>query len=275
MDPVILAPEPEGYQRLTALTLEFGGKIAGKPVEISIPVPAGIGEGDMGKIFFAREVEVLGQKRVMIVDSAVMVNGRIYTACEPFEDYTRQMDGTISVLKAAFENAIAYVSGTVAGSETVVLAGELAYIPDNYYYVFPVPVNTQVSLVVKDRYTAAVLYEKTTAGPSIAGQVYNFEKVPDQSDREPPMLVKSTGVLTIGFNVGGQAVENQGLQMMPQKQESGAVTGVIIRGEPGTAATRREDDPAGTPNGLIRVYKLQKPENSDTYRVPGGKNIYS
>jgi hypothetical protein len=265
IDPGILAPEPPDFQRLKALTLDFSGKIARKPVDISIPVPDGITEADIGKIFFAREVEVFGQKRVMIIDSAVITNGRIYTACEPFEGYTRQLDGGISVLKANFDTSIAFINGTAAGYNTVVLAGELAYIPNNYYYVFPVPVNTQVNIVVKDLYTAETIYEKTTPGPSLAGQVYSFEKIKDNSDKEPPMIVKSTGILTFGFDVTGQTIENQGIKITPGKDDAGQVSGIIIEGTPGTAATKRDDDPAGTPYATIRVYKLQKPENSDRF----------
>ncbi|MHC4397532.1 MAG: Ig-like domain-containing protein, partial [Planctomycetota bacterium] len=264
-DPSILAPEPQDFQRLKALTLDFSGKTARKPVDISITVPAGITAADAGKIFFAREVEVFGQKRVMVIDAAVITNGRIYTACEPFEDGTRQIDGTISILRATFNNTIAFISGTVAGYNTVVLAGELAYIPDNYYYVFPVPVNNQVNIVVKDLHTADTIYEKTTAGPSMAGQVYNFEKVIDQSDKEPPMIVKSTGILTFGFDVTGQTISNQGITVIPQPDDNGQVSSIIIQGAAGTAATKREGDPVGTPYATIRVYKLQKPENSDRF----------
>ncbi|MFC2146848.1 hypothetical protein ACFLRT_05745, partial [Acidobacteriota bacterium] len=273
IDPTILAPEPPDFQRLKALTLDFSGKIARKPVDISIPVPAGITEADIGKIFFAREVEVFGQKRVMIIDSALITNGRIYTACEPFEDYCKQLDGSISVLRANFDTAIAFINGTVAGPTTVVLAGEICYIPDNYYYVFPVPVNTQVNIVVKDLYTAETIYEKTTPGPSLAGQVYNFEKVTDQSDKEPPMIVKSTGILTFGFDVTAQTISNQGITVTPQLDDKAQVSGIIIQGAAGTAATKREGEPAGTPFATIRVYKLQKPDDSDRYEYVEVKTL--
>jgi len=126
-------------------------------------------------------------------------------------------------------------------------------------------VNTQVNIVVKDLYTAATIYEKATPGPSLAGQVYNFEKVTDQSDKEPPMIVKSTGILTFGFDVTSQTISNQGITITPHLDDKGQVSGIKIEGTAGVAATKRDDDPAGTPYATIRVYKLQKPENSDRF----------
>ncbi|MHC4397786.1 MAG: Ig-like domain-containing protein, partial [Planctomycetota bacterium] len=181
-DPSILAPEPADFQRLKALTLDFSGKTARKPVDISIPVPSGITAADAGKIFFAREVEVFGQKRVMIIDSAVIFNGRIYTACEPFEDGTRQIDGRISILRTLYDSAPALINGTVAGANTVIFAGELCYIPDNYYYVFPVPVASNVTISQKDLGTGEILLKKEIQTPSLPGQVYSFQGIPGEGD---------------------------------------------------------------------------------------------
>ena len=95
--------------------------------------------------------------------------------------------------------------------------------------------------------------------------ILEFEKIINNSDKEPPMIVKSTGILTFGFDVTGQTIENQGITITPDKDDAGQVTGIKIEGAAGTAATKREDDPAGTPYATIRVYKLQKPENSDRF----------
>jgi hypothetical protein len=238
-------------------------------VDISIPVPAGITEADIGKIFFAREVEVLGQKRVMIIDSAVITNGRITTACVPFEDRTRQIDGRISILRTLFESTPALINGTVAGANTVILAGELCYIPDNYYYVFPVPVDSTVLISEINPVTGDILLKKEIQTPSLSGQVYSFQGIPGggsfSSDITPPLIVQSQGILIFGFDVGGQVIEYQGMTFTPQKDTIGHIIGIEIIGKPGTSVVKRSDDPAGLPRGLIRVYKLEKPEGSPSY----------
>ena len=100
-----------------------------------------------------------------------------------------------------------------------------------------------------------------------------LEKIKDNSDKEPPMIVKSTGILTFGFDVTAQTISNQGIKITPDKDDAGQVSGIKIEGTAGTAATKREGDPAGTPFATIRVYKLQKPENSDRFEYVEVKTL--
>ncbi len=261
-DPQALAPVPQDFERLKAFKLDFGGKQANKPVDISIPAPAGI--TDSSNIFAAREVEAFGQKRMMIIDATVIKNGRIYTACEPFEDHCRQIDGSIYFLRMIF-SSVAFVSGTVGIPGTVVMYGDLVYFPENNYYVFPVPVNRDVKIIVKDEKVGEPIFEKTVPGLSLAGQVYSFQKITDTRDNEPPIIVKSSGLLTFGFDVTAQAIESQGITITPTLDGIGWVTAIKIEGKAGTAVVLREDDPVGTPNAYIRVYKLRMKQDSNEY----------
>ena len=96
----------------------------------------------------------------------------------------------------------------------------------------------------------------------MAGQVYNFEKVTNQKDIEPPKIVKSTGILTFGFDVTGQPVSNQGITITPNKDDKDKVTGIRIDGVEGTAAI---SVPGETIKATIRVYKLKKEDNSNKF----------
>ncbi|NIO63441.1 MAG: hypothetical protein GTN53_06240, partial [Candidatus Aminicenantes bacterium] len=153
----------------------------------------------------------------------------------------------------------------------MIFAGELCYIPDNYYYVFPVPVSSNVTISEKDLVTGDILLKKEIQTPSLPGQVYSFQGIPGEgdfsSDITPPLIVQSQGLLIFGFDVSGQVVEYRDVTFTPQTDTMGHVIGMEIKGKPGTSVVKRSDDPAGLPRGLIRVYKLViiNPEESNRY----------
>jgi len=60
-----------------------------------------------------------------------------------------------------------------------------------------------------------------------------------------------------------QAIENQGITITPNKDDSDKVTGIKISVAAVTAVAKEIGD--GTPYATIRIYKLQKVDNSDRY----------
>ncbi len=79
------------------------------------------------------------------------------------------------------------------------------------------------------------------------------------------LILVLTAVLMNNYGINDfmvKAIENQGITVTPTGYDDhGQVNRIKISGAEGTAATKKIGD--GTPYATIRIYKLQKVENSD------------
>ncbi|MCP4157450.1 MAG: hypothetical protein GY757_57605, partial [bacterium] len=198
-DPALMAEIPEEYVSLGAFTLDLQGKKALKPFDISIPAPAGITENDV--VFCARVIDVLGENKLMIIDSTQLENGRVQTACEPFDDEERTYGGIFQWVKMSFSTPLGYITGYTYEYATTISWGNLYYKPGmRGNYIFPSPLAQSAVLKIQDNDTGETLYEKVVQAPTVAGQVYSYQ-TPNEADREPPQLVRTEGLKTYYFDV--------------------------------------------------------------------------
>ena len=182
----LLLQNPEKFTRLDAIRVDFG-VMARKPVKLSVVAPQGISAGS--KMFIAREVEIFGEKKLMIVDSVSYKEGRIETNSPPWPGVRE--GGIFSFLLSKIQSMV-YLSGTLPTLTSVFMAGDLVYYPDminsnSNKYIIPVEKNTDIKIQVKDIITGETLFEGEENSGS-EGEGTHEININYGFDREPPML---------------------------------------------------------------------------------------
>jgi len=236
----LLAPMPEGFQRLKSLHVDFSGQRPLKPFKLSIPQPAGVPSD--AQVFIAREVNVFGQKKLMVVDTTAINDGRIQASSPPWPGCTAAGIYTM-ILNQSLQ--LGFISGTVGAPGLAVHAMDLVFITTSTDFIMPVRIGQNITITVSDMDTGDTLYEKVMPGPTVMGQVYSFGKV--SNDKEPPLLLRSTGIESLTFDVTAIEVKSKGITIKPIPNAlTGKVESIAIFG----------DGVATVDSGRIRVYKL-------------------
>ncbi len=119
----LLAPVPEGYQRLKSVNVDFSGMTPAKPFKLSIPSNIG---GQNDQIFVAKELFTFGQRKLMIVESASLKDGRIEVNSPPFPGLLSA--GTYTFLFTT--TPLGFLSFSVAQLGLAYFAWEFAYLSD-------------------------------------------------------------------------------------------------------------------------------------------------
>ncbi|MCP4217072.1 MAG: hypothetical protein GY765_20660, partial [bacterium] len=73
-----LAVMPAGFTRLAAVNVDLGGAGVEVPFSIKVPLPEGVTTATEN-IFVALEMEVAGERKLMVVDEAYVYNGRLWS----------------------------------------------------------------------------------------------------------------------------------------------------------------------------------------------------
>ncbi|MCP4142952.1 MAG: hypothetical protein GY755_22130, partial [Chloroflexi bacterium] len=251
VEPATLAPMVEGYQRLKTFAVDFGGKTPLKPFKLSIPVPPGVTAES--QVFIAKEVELLGEKKLMILDSTSIKNGRIETNSPPWPGCTAEGIYTMMLNQSL---QLAFITGLTGAPGCAASAMDMTFIVgQDRRFIMPVPINRDFTLTIKDTDTGETLYEKQMPGPTSIGQAFDFGKVSD--DEEPAWIKDSTGVATLSFAVGAQKVESRGITITPNNASNSAeIESILIEGKEGTTVISGENDLPGK----VRLFKLKKVE---------------
>ncbi|MCP5045845.1 MAG: Ig-like domain-containing protein, partial [bacterium] len=255
-DTNTIAPLPldMGYESLNAMNVDFSGQTPNKPFKLSFPAPAGVTVDD--PFFMARQVDVLGEKKWMVIDTASLKNGRIEVNSPPFPGCTSE--GIYRTMKNS-SYAMAFMTGTATSVPAVVAAMDLVYLVDlgNPDFIIPVPIrptDEKIHVDVKDLITGETLYQTESPALTQEGQVYNFGKV--SNDIEPPAIIQSTGILCYSFSVSAGKENSKGVTITPQVS-NGEVSSILIEADPGTTVVLDGSDP-DAPKGRVGVYKLVK-----------------
>lgn len=241
-----LAPAPEGYQRLKAVNVDFSGRNPAKPFKLSIPSTLGSQDA---QIFVAKELFLLGQRKLMIVESASLKDGRIEVNSPPFPGLLSS--GTYSFLFTT--TPLGFLSFSVAQLGLAYFAWEFAYLSDyssvQKIYV-PVPLNREITLKVKDLTTGETLFEGKTAGPTIPSQIYEFRENLTK-DFEAPFLLNTIGINSLSVEITTSTISSRGIKISGTDSNGDGIhdgDSIKVIGESG----------ATIPGGRIRIYNLTK-----------------
>ncbi|MEW6365908.1 MAG: Ig-like domain-containing protein, partial [Acidobacteriota bacterium] len=244
-DPSQLLPNPDGLVRLSALTLDMEGHRASKPLKLSMPAPADLPADS--QMFIAREVFVLGQRKMMVMDTCSVHDGRIEVNSPPWpgvseEDaiYFMRNDGQL----------LAFASGSCQGSWAIVSAGDLVYVVDpgtSGQFIVPVRAGNTITLVIRDANTGDIIFSQEIQNLT-PNQQYVFT-APVTTDHRRPQLLQATpaSVLNVGW-FGAKLVTSK-MQFAP----SGA--GVRITGQ------------AGATGGRVNVFRYTVDPDTQAERI--------
>jgi RHS repeat-associated protein len=234
-DPLVLAPMAEGFQRLGALRVDFGGVIPNKPFKLSIAAPPTPPDPNSpitpdSQLFIANEVEVFGQKKLMVVDTAALKdnNTRIETNSPPWPGCSAEGIYTM-MINSIYQ--LSYITGMVGSVGAAVMCMDLVFITSGPQFIMPIPINRNVTLTARDLTTGETIFKQDLTGPTMQGQVYNFGVA--SNDKECPTVTGVTGLTVMGFDVTGQRMESRGITITPQL-DGGLVNSILVEGVDGT-----------------------------------------
>ncbi|HPB56463.1 MAG TPA: Ig-like domain-containing protein, partial [Candidatus Aminicenantes bacterium] len=137
-DSGLLGVAPESFSRLQALRVDLGGARANKPFRLSIPTPSGLPADS--QLFIAREVELFGEKKLMVLDTCAFKEGnRIEVNSPPWPGVTKE--GVYSFL-VNLQFRLGFVNASITSLPSVVEAIGLVFFCDQSpQFIFPVPIN--------------------------------------------------------------------------------------------------------------------------------------
>ncbi|MCP4217762.1 MAG: hypothetical protein GY765_24185, partial [bacterium] len=217
-----MATMPEGFQRIGALHVDLSGAGVEKAFSISIPSPQNI-PADAANIYVAFEVSVDGERKLMMVDSAHIADGRLQSGpLAPSSTLTWpgcQSQGVYSFIHSPTLD-IAFVNGTVADNNHVVSTSSFdstfVHMGEHGGTNFIVPVaagSGSVSLTVSDPYSRETVYEGTVSAPGSGG--YGVSAGLLFQDDLSPELAEVSGLNVMNITVPYSEVTAGGMTISP------------------------------------------------------------
>ncbi|MBI2841046.1 MAG: Ig-like domain-containing protein, partial [Acidobacteria bacterium] len=238
-DPGQLVQPPEYLATLSAFRLTLEGHSAYKELKLSMPAPTNLAPD--AQLFVAREVQVLGQRMLMVMDTCSVTNGRIEVQSPPWPG--AKVEGLYTfVVNHGLQ--LAFIQGLIssAGPAVALIGTDLAFLADPFvspWFIMPVPINRTVTLTIRDSVTGVLLFTGEVQTPTTAGQTYQFTE-PLVSDFDRPRIYRSAPVAVLDFQWLGRAITASGIELTPN--DSGTV---LISGEAGK----------GAPDGHVYLYR--------------------
>jgi RHS repeat-associated protein len=217
-DPRNLAVAPADFTRLQALKVDFNGALPAQTYRVSIPAPAGLPAD--AAFFVAHEVMAFGERKLMIVDTCALNNGRIEVNSPPWPGLMKLESTCLSILATSMSYSL--VTGYSPSASAMVAAMDLVYFCEGWSsqrFILPLRAGADFTLTVRDLTTGETLYSGLKTASAVPGQVYELSENLS-SDHERPRLLGASGLgvssfqwSATKFTVGGMTVEPAGTGM--------------------------------------------------------------
>ncbi|MCP4119517.1 MAG: Ig-like domain-containing protein, partial [Desulfobacteraceae bacterium] len=197
----------------------------------------------------------MGEKKLMILDSTSIKNGRIETNSPPWPGCTAEGIYTMMLNQSL---QLAFITGLTGAPGCAASAMDMTFIVgQDRRFIMPVPINRDFTLTIKDTDTGETLYKKTMPGPTSIGQAFSFGTVSD--DKEPAWIKHAAGVAALSFEVGALEVVSGGITITPHFNSSnGEIDYITVAGEAETAVITGDNDLPGR----VRIFKLSTLESA-------------
>ncbi|TFG44122.1 MAG: hypothetical protein E4H48_00965, partial [Syntrophobacterales bacterium] len=192
-----LAVAPADFSRLQAMKIDFAGAVPLKTYRVSIPAPASLPAG--ASFFVAHEVTVFGEKKLMIVDTCALNNGRIEVNSPPWPGLLKTQSAVLSILTTSM--AYSMVSGYSPSAWAMAAAMDLVYICDTATtanFIFPVRAGADFTLTIRDLTTGETLFSALKTASPVPGQTYELSENLS-NDFERPKLLAVSGLNVASF----------------------------------------------------------------------------
>jgi len=241
-----LAPVPQKFERLKPIKVDFSGIVPNKPFKLSIPAPPNITPDN--QIFIAREVFVFGERKLMVVETASLKNGRLEVNSPPWPGLDRP--GTYTYLFAKM--LLAILTGEVYMIPFVLTAQDLAFIGDSYTgsrFTIPVGVDEEFTLTIRALDTGETIFEGTKTGPPSAGEIYKLHENLSQ-DIQSPMLLSGEPSGVLCFELSSLFTQTQGITIQAPDSDGDGLP------DQGGTVNLKGDMYAADEYGFVRVYNL-------------------
>jgi RHS repeat-associated protein len=251
LDMTSLAQVPPGFERLKAIRVDFPTRYPLKPFKLSIELPEG--QPLDGEYYIAREVEVFGEAKLMVVDTVSVKDGRLETNSPPWPG--AKDSGVYSFLYNQ-SAALGFIMGNTGRPFTAVETDDFVYITDlsDPDFLVPVIIDGLVNLSISDLDTGEIYYTGTVEGPTFIGETYDMG-TSTSTDKEAPALTKTTGIHSFFFDVVAVTTSSGTIKLEPQKTFE-KVTGVKITGAENTAINVEDAVTSdGVIPGKVGIYK--------------------
>jgi hypothetical protein len=210
-----LAVAPDNFSRLRAMKVDFSGAAPALPWKVSIPAPAGL--PSTATFHVAHEITVFGEKKLMIVDTCALHDGRIEVNSPPWPGLQKVQSTVLSILVTSM--SMTMVMGYSPSASAMVAAMDLVYVCDGWstqQFILPIPAGKTFTLTVRDLDTGEQLFSGAKTAPAVAGQIYELS---DNlaNDFERPRLLAASGLnvtacqwTTSKTTSGGITIEPEG-----------------------------------------------------------------
>ncbi|MBU4405659.1 MAG: Ig-like domain-containing protein [Candidatus Aminicenantes bacterium] len=192
-----LAVAPADFSRLQAMKIDFAGAVPLKTYRVSIPAPAGLPVD--AKFFVAHEVTVFAEKKLMIVDTCALNNGRIEVNSPPWPGLLKAQSAVLSILITSMSYSM--VSGYSPSASAMAAAMDLVYICDTATtanFIFPIRAGADFTLTIRDLTTGEVLFSALKTASAVPGQIYELSENLS-NDYECPKLLAVSGLNVASF----------------------------------------------------------------------------